>query len=661
MFAGWRRSRVTRSINKMDSVATTTRASWLRPLKGSLRSHGHPRLERALIWLVVPSAIVLLTWSPWQFPLTSNNSIDISSAAGLQMATHQGLSFGTQVVWNYGPLGFLETPWPWWFGHLGQLAVAYTLLLRFATVLAIFVVSRQTFGGLAAFVISLATGALAVAGQTPEPVLFLIVAVWALLGNLERRQVITVAVGLAVFAAMEALNKVSIGFCLIALAVLFISALPAWPIRAAAAALGAFTIAILGLWLALGQSLAAFPDYIENSARLSSGYAASESLGVPGVKVFLAAFACLGFGIWAALYSSREAGWRQRAGLVLMWIVFWFFAFKESFERADTTHLQVFFYAMPAGLLAFGWNNRHRLVTAVAIGAFVIASLGATHTALDARFDLVSNARVSLRELAPLISPSRRETLITKQRAWVVRSEPIDGASLRLLRGHTVEVYPYNLAQAWAYRLDWQPFPVLQTYLALTSGLDHVDARFVASARAPQRLIVEPAPGFGGRVLQFDAPQMMREILCRYRPLRVTNTLAIFALGSNRCSRIRPLGRVAANWGQDVAVPRPPSKNSLVFVRIGGVGVSGLERLVGALYEPPKRYVRLNRGVFQRLVPSTAGDGLPLRAGAMADFPYPYNIAPNARTIAVTKQGFDHHAGTPITYSFYAQSVGAWK
>jgi hypothetical protein len=50
-------------------------------------------------------------------------------------------------------------------------------------------------------------------------------------------------------------------------------------------------------------------------------------------------------------------------------------------------------------------------------------------------------------------------------------------------------VYPQEIALAWAYHLDWRPIPVLQSYSAYTSDLDQLDADFLTSTRAPQRIL----------------------------------------------------------------------------------------------------------------------------------------------------------------------------
>ena len=72
-------------------------------------------------------------------------------------------------------------------------------------------------------------------------------------------------------------------------------------------------------------------------------------------------------------------------------------------------------------------------------------------------------------------------------------------------------------------------------------------------------------------------------------------------------------------------------------------------------YEPTKRLIRRNGGAPQRLVAATAEDALPLRALLGMDYTRPFNIAANAHTIAVLKEGHGSSGGQPTTLEFHSQ------
>ena len=87
--------------------------------------------------------VFILTWGggtvppyPW--------SLDVSTYAGLSIATQHGLDFGGDIVFTYGPLGFLKTGlvfYPW----LARLAALYAILLHLCLSLTLVYAARRTF------------------------------------------------------------------------------------------------------------------------------------------------------------------------------------------------------------------------------------------------------------------------------------------------------------------------------------------------------------------------------------------------------------------------------------------------------------------------------------------------------------------------------------
>jgi hypothetical protein len=69
--------------------------------------------------------VALLGWRVGFYP--PFGGVDPSWTAGLAMATKEGLHFGTQVVFTYGPLGFLDGLT--WYGDLAVLAFFYSAAL----------------------------------------------------------------------------------------------------------------------------------------------------------------------------------------------------------------------------------------------------------------------------------------------------------------------------------------------------------------------------------------------------------------------------------------------------------------------------------------------------------------------------------------------------
>ena len=613
--------------------------------------------RQGALWLGVPLAITLLAWQALNFD--PSWGLDNSWGVGVEMGLHRGVSFGSRLTFTYGPLGFLSVTQLWYSG-LAAVSFVYQLLIRLALAAALFWSARKSFGSVGAFVLAVIGAGIVEAsiGGLPEPVIVVIVSAWAITAGRDARIQELICAGLGAFAAFQLLHKASVGIQLTAMAAVVVLSLRGSRLRNGLAATLGFSAALLLCWLALGQPLGALPEYIVRAAQITLGYTPAMGIDQPGGGwEYTAAFVGLAIGIWAASTMTQLRPTRERYGLLALWIVFWFFTFKEGFVRQDQAHVAWFFETLLGGVFAFRWARGARWAGLLSICALTAFTLAAQQASLTDSFDPTRNVSDAVNDLRTIASSHRTAVIIDRGRAAVRDGDPLDPASYQLLTGHTVGMFPSELTYMWGYRLNWDPFPVLQAYSAYTSALDGMDADFLTSTRAPQRILVNNEPEIDGRLVWFDAPRTSRAMLCHYRPLRATPATMVLTLISDRCSLPTSLGTVRADWEQPVPVPAPPTSHSLVFVRIGGAGVGGLESLESLFYKPAERYLVVDRVRAWRLVEGTAADGLPLRAAAGVDFPAPFNISPQAKMIAVTKTGQARTGGKPITYSFYTESV----
>ena len=576
------------------------------------------------------------------------------------MSVQDGLAFGERIVFTFGPLGFLGSP-TLWYGDTGGLAFLYTLVLHLALAAALFAGARRSYGTVLAFVIALLVASASLIAYETVP--FFVFAVWIVAAA--RRERFTPAwMALAgALVGVELLSKQSTGIEIAAMAL--VAALAARGRRAVNLAILAASalLALLVGWLAVGEPLGALPAYVHNSARIVSGYAAAMGLEEASANwEYVAAWVAFAFGLIAALQMTATARRRERWGVLCLWIVFCFFEYKEAFVRHDGGHGAIYFVALMGAFLAFAWRPAGRLTgltMTAALFALAFAAQSVQGVTFATLVDPGANARTAIDQIGEVASASHRRALEAAGRQAVRASLPLDAATFALLRGHTVDVFPYQTALAWAYGLDWDPLPAFQSYFTYTVGIDQLNADALASARAPQRILRTPEVGIDNRVLAFDGGLSTRTMLCRYDELLDRPAWQVLGLGPNRCPAAPvALQTVRADWGQSVPVPAPPTQSSFVFVRIGGVGVQGTERLRALLYKPREREVILG-GVAHRLVQETATDGLLLRAPANLDYSPPYAFAPNATSIAVATVGQGPSGGRPIAYSFFAQPVTA--
>jgi len=638
---------------------TALRRRLLRPLtvKG-------PRLRRATrascVWVLTPLLIFAFAWRP--VDLVPRAGSDHSWVGALQIAAHNGLSFGTQVVFTYGPLGFLANP-QLWYAHLGEMSFAYLLLIRFGLVLALFAGAKRAFGvltsALLAFSIASAVGFVT---YPAEAVAFFIVAVGAILQKADAGRSIAIALAAGAFTGIEVLVKLSVGIWLMVLTAIFACTLSGRRRNYLLAAMTGFVLTLLLGWSVSGHGLGALPSYVRNGAQILIGYGPAMSIEQPGLgwEYVVVPFA-VALGVWGILQMTRLHQPRQRWGIALLWVVLAFFLFKEGFVRHDSGHAVVCLGGLLGGFMAFRWSPDYRPFGLAGIAAMFIMLLAAQSSipgqpqSLVEPFNPLSNMGFLASELHGITSELKRAQLIREGRAAIQAADRVDSRSLALLQGRTVSVYPTEIAIIWAYGLTWHPLPVLQSYSAYTPTLDEVDADALTSRRAPERILYVAGGSIDGRVLSFDEGITSRSLLCRYRTMRATQTLVVLGHSLNRCAAVRRLSVVHADWGQAVSVPRPRAR-MLVYVRIDGVNPRGLESVRSLLFRPHTREVVLD-GAPHRLVSANAIDGLPLRAAPGVDFPGPAKLAPDAATIAVAKDGQGRTGRRPITFSFYSEFI----
>ena len=258
---------------------------------------------------------------------------------------------------------------------------------------------------------------------------------------------------------------------------------------------------------------------------------------------------------------------------------------------------------------------------AVAVVVFAI-SLPLRPTGAADNLDPVANLRSAVEAARDLADVGRRTATMEAGRAGMKAIYGLTPAELGALRGHSVAVEPWEISAVWAYRLDWKPLPVFQNYSAYTPALDRRNSEAVEDPGGPERLLREnqllvdaefPTADLDDRFGGWDPPEQARAVLCNFVPLAGDERWQVLGRVPDRCGEPRQVGTASAAAGEPVDVP-VPGRGEVVFVRIGGAGVSGLETLQTFLFHADSRHATVNGSTRYRLVPETAGDGLLLRA-----------------------------------------------
>ncbi|HUR23727.1 MAG TPA: hypothetical protein VMZ73_07640 [Acidimicrobiales bacterium] len=563
--------------------------------------------------------LALLTWRHMNFlPV---DSLDPSWQAALNMVAHDRLPYN-RIVFTYGPLGFLAQPEGFYASTMG-LSALYVFAVQTSLCSALVSVLRRTLG---LPVAGVATFLLVSLGHTVGPinavVVAVVVAAYGLLrgDHSPRTERVLIAAG-GVVAGTHLLVKLNTGvtvFVVGALTAVFLN-------RRAWQPVAIFVVTAIGSlvagWLITGNGLSDLVPFFDRSWQVASGYSEAMSIEKPGRLIFYPVAAVV-TGLLVVLASKASRTWpvRRRVGLALAGGMWLFAAFKLGFVRHDGHDVDFFGEVLLVGAVlaasiaapaARMWNT----VCAVATAAFVAAHLMASGVTALSRLNPVAELARAGEDISVLASPTRRERAAQQARTNLrSRYYHLTPSIVSVLRGHTIHIRPWESGIAWAYpEFRWQPVPVFQEYSAYTDDLDHIDAAFLRSPDAPERILTQ-ALAIDRRNPDWESPAAMVAIVCHYRELLADHPWQVLGRVANRCGSERSLGVVKARVGETVSVPDTGNRNELVIARIHGLDYSMLYGVRSTLWRAPEVHVRLDGGRRNRLVPGTAADGLIVRA-----------------------------------------------
>jgi hypothetical protein len=578
----------------------------------TLRDPGlRSRLARALAWLVA----VLFTFPG--FFNTLGVGLDPSWAWAINTLPYTGRLPGRDVVFTYGPLGWLLMP----AAIQGNLmwAVAFHVVLQ------------------ALFAVGLAR---ALRGVPPGRG-FLFAGLWLasfLLGlSLEARLLLTVALLLApelqaprripwapalagALASFYVLLKMNLGVNAGALVFIFCALLllrrrPGRG-RAILAAVAGGALTILIAVPAVFGSPGNFLRWLGLEAEIVKGYAAAMRLEAPPADL-AAGLLALGLFVGLCLYTHRVRG-AAADPLTLLLLPAWL-AFQHGFIRADS-HISVFppflLAALALGLLFARGEAEPRAAGGVALAVLLLA------IPFSLRYAGPSSQGVELvlglkgwENLSRTLRPAELEGLIRRVQGEMLQPlrlpRELAGPVRRANLG--VDALPWHLSYLAANDLRWVPNPTLQLYATYTARLDALAAGHFAGPEAPDLLFVDYT-SIDERDMLWDSPETWRAILASYELHPDLKGPFIVARRRERplSWQLQPVGEVRVRGLQWIAVPEAaPGEWIFAEVHLEPSWAGRLERL---LLGVPPIYLQAAEGHgrrrISRILPETAGGGL---------------------------------------------------
>lgn len=585
----------------MDAFASPS----IRPA-GPLRAW--PKVLEALL------ATLILSLSMVGVPGVPNSGLDASWQLMLIHAHEAGLQFGREVIFTWGPWGFLcngyhmgatgAVPLLLWqtAGKLGM-ALGMVLLTRGLVAwrrmafVVLFLAFHWLFLDTEYFTfIALAVVAGMQGRETPWAGAMMCAAALGFVAQLKFTYLVLSGVGLASAAACWALRG-------------------SWP-RALALVL-AFAVSFAGAWVAAGQSIDNLFPYVRRGLDIATGYGDAMGFDEPWPLFLWGAGTALGMGVF--LYAA----WRSMAERSLAWTSCGFLAFaffvmwKESFTRADL---------VPLGGHVFGLFSLALILTPILPGLlFPGRRLHGVDALVPVLLMGVWQVDPAYYSQGPTIAWQRwygnSHALVRLgslpgdwQRQYEAACDTEALPAVRAAVGRDgVDVYNFSVGAALMNGLNVEARPIFQGYSAYTPSLEGWNLRHYQSPKAPLYLLWNEER-IDDRFPGEDDAMLVTALAGHYTPflkegsywlLRRTSPLASAPLRRTVIDR-----RTVKLWNE---VSLEAGRGHAVGIQVEAVPTA-IGRLRGLLYRPPTVFLTTTddsgHRYAWRLLPQVARAGM---------------------------------------------------
>lgn len=520
-----------------------------------------------------------------------DTDLDSSWQAVLTYAHNHHWQYGRDIVFPFGPLGFLFTPV--FAGYPVGIRLLMDVLLSFVLASGVCLLIWRAKLWWRVLLLLLLTAIF-----TAMDTLFeLGVVCWGLLCLVESGKRASVCRWvLAGLVAVVSLWKFSLAVTGGATVV----TVAAWQVlhgqkRAIAWLVCVGTAGFLLGWLVLGQKLSSLWPHFLYSIDLSNGYNLTMSTTAPRrirvVGVAAAILSLLAIVLRTLTFSGRHPSLFGRA-LLPIWLVFvTFLAWKHGFVRADGHEAFFFGFAsmLTVALLAVPststWARRISEGTTLVVVLLALVALewrfpGTVSQRLSNLVPHVSRNLRTMVHIAPYRQQMDQALAAQRQRNQLSKLRSRIGAA-------TVDVFGKNQAFALYNDLNYHPRPVFQSYCAYTRELMSLNQRFYEGPAAPDFVLFALSPE-DSRLPALEDSGALRTLLARYKVVDAEGSFLLFERTRNEGSRLAPIRDGTASIGEAIPLSEPTDQDLWMEIRLSPT-LPG--RVTQFLYQPPMVYL----------------------------------------------------------------------
>jgi len=387
---------------------------------------------------------------------------------------------------------------------------------------------------------------------------------------------------------------------------------------------GSYIFLSILLWIISGQRIKNLFGYIYTGLQLSSGYTPAMNTyygKLTFFTIFVYSLVVIGSFMIILLYFAIKKRY------FLFSLCFFispqlFLLFKESFVRADGSHVNVFMRNIPlialyllfVSVLFPRHQQRNKLFgintsKCVIILAIIVTCISISVT--NVKYPPKNNASKILQNYV-YYDDKIHDDKIQKNKQNI-RNYYGNYKELTpyISTNEKIDIFPWDISLLYAYDLNWQPRPVIQSYTNYTSALDNFTARHFLTEKAPDKLIYTPM-SIDNRYALFDEPETFRTVLLNYSSVVYNGAYLILEKNKQvNPENIEELYTMSAKIGEIIEVPF--FEDSYVFMEVDW-DFNFLGKLANFIYKTTNANIELHLAdgakPGHRFVHKTARNGL---------------------------------------------------
>ncbi|MEB0047230.1 MULTISPECIES: hypothetical protein [unclassified Pseudomonas] len=525
--------------------------------------------------------ILLLTIVPF-YPLFPQGSLDDSWIYGLNQAVAQGLEFGKDIIFTFGPYASIYTrsfhPDTNLIMMLGSTYIAISLwlsallltnkkklIVTIAFILTYFYVARSAEAILFSYTLIAALNVLVISEKyenSKAPVwIYVIFLLFGPIGLLPliKGSLLILCTGFTLFCFIFLLSRRQYG---LALPLLFS------PI-----------ISSVALWIISGQPIPGMVLYFKTMMQMSAGY--TEAMATNGNTSEILAF-LIGAGTLIILVIREHNPLTAKGLLLLLTLsLFLFISFKSGFVRHDGHAILPTVTLVISSVFYLAIADRRTVAIAVSILSFSVWGYVYGNYVRQSPTTLTNNILYDYKRTIIGL----KHQLFEKQ--WLLQNYAINAEkvnkrySLLTLNG-TTDIYSFGQSYLIASGNKWNPRPVFQSYAAYTSQLAHANQKHLTGENPPDNIIFKLEP-IDGRLPSLEDGASWATIINNYVPSRLDEDFLYLKKqqGNDTVGDVSVLSSVTFNLGQRVDLP---DTDKPIFVEIN-VERSLAGKLANLLYK----------------------------------------------------------------------------